>query len=101
MKDLISIDLKSKKVSDAGGMRDRGFTLVELLVTMVVSSIIMAAIYSVYAGLTRGGCFIRAASHQTVKPYLVIMLISTIVVALCVAITIGCTAQGTRRTAQK
>ena len=34
-------------------MRDRGFTLVELLVTMVVSSIIMAAIYSVYAGLTR------------------------------------------------
>ena len=53
MKDLISIDLKSKKVSDAGGMRDRGFTLVELLVTMVVSSIIMAAIYSVYAGLTR------------------------------------------------
>jgi hypothetical protein len=43
-----------------------------------------------------GGCFIRAASHQTVKPYLVIMLISTIVVALCVAITIGCTAQGTR-----
>jgi prepilin-type N-terminal cleavage/methylation domain-containing protein len=53
MKNLISIDLKSTKTSDAGGIRDRGFTLVELLVTMVVSSIIMAAIYSVYAGLTR------------------------------------------------
>jgi prepilin-type N-terminal cleavage/methylation domain-containing protein len=53
MKDLISIELKSTKGSDAGGIPARGFTLVEMLVTMVVASIILAAIYSVYAGLTR------------------------------------------------
>ena len=53
MKKLISINLKSKKVSDAGGIRDRGFTMIELLVAMAVSSIIMAAIYSVNAALTR------------------------------------------------
>jgi len=53
MKDLISIDLKSKKVSDAGGTQARGFTLIEMLVALVVSSIIMAGIYSVNATLTR------------------------------------------------
>jgi len=53
MKDLISIDSKSKKVSDAGGTQARGFTLIEMLVALVVSSIIMAGIYSVNATLTR------------------------------------------------
>ena len=53
MKDLLSIDLKSKQVSDAGVIRDRGFTLIELMVALAVSSIIMAAIYSVNATLTR------------------------------------------------
>ena len=41
------------QASDAGGIRPRGFTLVELLVTMVIASIVMAAIFSVYAALTR------------------------------------------------
>ena len=53
MKDLISTGLKSMQASDAGGIRHRGFTLVELLVTMVIASIVMAAIFSVYAALTR------------------------------------------------
>jgi prepilin-type N-terminal cleavage/methylation domain-containing protein len=53
MKDLISTGLKSKQTSDTSGDRNRGFTLIELMVTMVVASIVMAAIYSVYAGLTR------------------------------------------------
>jgi type IV pilus assembly protein PilW len=53
MKDLLSIDLKSKQVSDAGVIRERGFTLIELMVALAVSSIIMAAIYSVNATLTR------------------------------------------------
>jgi prepilin-type N-terminal cleavage/methylation domain-containing protein len=53
MKDLISMGLKSMQASDAGGIRHRGFTLVELLVTMVIASIVMAAIFSVYAALTR------------------------------------------------
>ena len=53
MKDLIATDLKSKKVSDAGGIQARGFTLVEMLVALAVSSIVMAAIYSVNAVLTR------------------------------------------------
>jgi prepilin-type N-terminal cleavage/methylation domain-containing protein len=53
MKDLISKGLKSMQASDAGGIRPRGFTLVELLVTMVIASIVMAAIFSVYAALTR------------------------------------------------
>ena len=53
MKDLIATDLKSKKVSDAGGTQARGFTLIEMLVALAVSSIVMAAIYSVNAALTR------------------------------------------------
>ena len=53
MKDLISTGLKPMQASDAGGIRPRGFTLVELLVTMVIASIVMAAIFSVYAALTR------------------------------------------------
>jgi prepilin-type N-terminal cleavage/methylation domain-containing protein len=53
MKDLISMPLKSMPAPDAACIRGRGFTLVELLVAMVVASIIMAAIYSVYTGLTR------------------------------------------------
>jgi prepilin-type N-terminal cleavage/methylation domain-containing protein len=53
MKNLISTALKSTSVSDTGRDRSRGFTLIELMVTMVVVSIIMAAIYSVYAALTR------------------------------------------------
>ena len=53
MKDLISMPLKSMPGSIAGCIRNRGFTLVELLVTLAVSSIVMAAIYSVYTGLTR------------------------------------------------
>ena len=53
MKDLISIDSKSKKVSDAGGIQASGFTLIEMLVALAVSSIIMAGIYSVNATLTR------------------------------------------------
>ena len=38
---------------DASRIRVRGFTLIELLVTLAVASIVMAAIYSVYAALTR------------------------------------------------
>jgi prepilin-type N-terminal cleavage/methylation domain-containing protein len=53
MKKRISLPLKSIPGSDAGRIRNRGFTLVELLVTLAMSSIVMAAIYSVYAGLTR------------------------------------------------
>ena len=53
MKNLLSIPFKSMPGSGAGRSRDRGFTLIELLVTLVISSIVMAAIYSVYAGLTR------------------------------------------------
>jgi type IV pilus assembly protein PilW len=53
MKDLISMGLKSTKASDAGRIRDKGFTLIELLVSLAIASIFMAAIYSVYAGLTR------------------------------------------------
>jgi type IV pilus assembly protein PilW len=53
MKDLISMSLKSTKALDAGRIRYRGFTLIELLVAMGVASIVMAAIYSFYAGMTR------------------------------------------------
>ena len=53
MKNLISLYLKSKRISDAGVIRDRGFTMVEMLVAMAISSIIMAAIYSVNLALTR------------------------------------------------
>jgi prepilin-type N-terminal cleavage/methylation domain-containing protein len=53
MKDLISMGLKSTKASDAGRICDRGFTLIELLVTMAIASIVMAVIYSFYAGMTR------------------------------------------------
>jgi len=45
--------LKTMKASVATGRRARGFTMIELMVAMVIASIIMAAIYSVYAGLTR------------------------------------------------
>ena len=45
--------LRPMKTSAAAGKRARGFTLIELMVAMVIASIIMAAIYSVYAGLTR------------------------------------------------
>jgi prepilin-type N-terminal cleavage/methylation domain-containing protein len=53
MKNLISMPLKSMAGPDASRTRDRGFTLIELLVTLAVASIVMAAIYSVYAALTR------------------------------------------------
>ena len=53
MKNRISMPLKPMPGSDAGRIRNRGFTLIELLVTLAVSSIVMAAIFSVYAGLTR------------------------------------------------
>jgi prepilin-type N-terminal cleavage/methylation domain-containing protein len=53
MKHGISTDSKTMQASDAGRMRHRGFSLVELMVAMVIASIVMAAIYSVYAGLTR------------------------------------------------
>jgi prepilin-type N-terminal cleavage/methylation domain-containing protein len=53
MKNRISTHLKSMPGSGAGRIRDRGFTLIELLVALAVSSIVMAAIYSVYTGLTR------------------------------------------------
>jgi prepilin-type N-terminal cleavage/methylation domain-containing protein len=53
MKNLISMPLKSTPGSDADRTRDRGFTLVELLVAMAIASIVMAAIFSVYAALTR------------------------------------------------
>jgi prepilin-type N-terminal cleavage/methylation domain-containing protein len=53
MKSLISMPLKPMPGSAAGRSRDRGFTMIELLVTLAISSIVMAAIYSVYAGLTR------------------------------------------------
>jgi len=53
MKNRIFTDLKSTRVSDSGSIRDRGFTLIELLMAMAIAAIVMVAIYSVYAGLTR------------------------------------------------
>jgi prepilin-type N-terminal cleavage/methylation domain-containing protein len=53
MKNLISMPLKSMPGSDADRIRNRGFTLIELLVTLAIASIVMAAIFSVYATLTR------------------------------------------------
>jgi len=53
MKDQFSMATKSTKASGAGHIRYRGFTLIELMVTMAVASIVMAAIFSVYTGLTR------------------------------------------------
>lgn len=53
MMNRITAGLKSMQNSDAGGTRQKGFTLIELLVTMAVASVVMAAIYSVYMGLTR------------------------------------------------
>jgi len=43
-----------------------------------------ASAISSAAGGGAAGCFIRAAGHPAVQPYLVIWLILTIVVALCV-----------------
>ena len=42
-----------KPSQDSRSIRARGFTLVELLVAMAVATILLAAIYSVYGGLTR------------------------------------------------
>jgi type IV pilus assembly protein PilW len=42
-----------KPSQDSRSIRTRGFTLVELLVTMAVGAIVLTAIYSVYGGLTR------------------------------------------------
>jgi prepilin-type N-terminal cleavage/methylation domain-containing protein len=53
MKHVISTGLKTMQASDTGRMRYRGFSLVELMVAMTIASIVMAAIFSVYAGLTR------------------------------------------------
>jgi len=53
MKNRIAMPLESTPGSDAGRIRNRGFTLIELLVTLAVASIVMAAIFSVYATLTR------------------------------------------------
>jgi len=53
MKNWASMDLKLTQASNAGSIRDRGFTMIELLVAMAIASIVMAAIYSAYAGLTR------------------------------------------------
>jgi prepilin-type N-terminal cleavage/methylation domain-containing protein len=53
MKHGISTGLKTMQASDAGRLQSRGFTLIELMVAMTVASIVMAAIYSVYMGLTR------------------------------------------------
>jgi len=53
MKDQVSMGTKSTKASDAGHIRYRGFTLIELMVTMAVASIVMAAVFSVYTALSR------------------------------------------------
>jgi prepilin-type N-terminal cleavage/methylation domain-containing protein len=75
MKDLISMPLKPIPGSNAGRSRNRGFTLVELLVTLAISSIVMAAIYSVYAGLTRSYTTQNAAAdvQQAVRATIDIM----------------------------
>jgi type IV pilus assembly protein PilW len=75
MKNLISMPLKSMPGSNADRTRNRGFTLVELLVALAVSSIVMAAIYSVYAGLTRSYTTQNAAAdvQQAVRATIDVM----------------------------
>ena len=53
MKHVISTGQKTMQASVVGRIEYRGFSLVELMVAMTIASIVMAAIYSVYAGLTR------------------------------------------------
>jgi prepilin-type N-terminal cleavage/methylation domain-containing protein len=75
MKNLISMPLKSMPGSNTGRTRNRGFTLIELLVALAVSSIVMAAIYSVYAGLTRSYTTQNAAAdvQQAVRATIDVM----------------------------
>lgn len=53
MKALVLRNPKWPKTPAPIAVRARGFTLIELLVTLAITSVVMAAIYSVYAGLTR------------------------------------------------
>jgi prepilin-type N-terminal cleavage/methylation domain-containing protein len=53
MRAIDSIFSKRQKAADPSGAGSGGFSLVELLVAMAIASIVMAAIYSVYASLTR------------------------------------------------
>jgi type IV pilus assembly protein PilW len=53
MKDRFFLFSRSKEARVAVGCRAKGFTLIELMVTLAVASIVMAAIYGVYATLTR------------------------------------------------
>jgi prepilin-type N-terminal cleavage/methylation domain-containing protein len=53
MKGLVLNNSKWPKTPAPQGVRAGGFTLIELLVTLAMVSIVMAAIGSVYAGLTR------------------------------------------------
>jgi prepilin-type N-terminal cleavage/methylation domain-containing protein len=53
MKGLVLNNSKWPKTPAPQGVRSGGFTLIELLVTLAMVSIVMAAIGSVYAGLTR------------------------------------------------
>ena len=53
MRGFVLKDSKLPKTTVAQGIRAMGFTLIELLVTLAMASIILAAIGSVYMGLTR------------------------------------------------
>jgi len=53
MKGLMLKNSKWPKTTAPQAIRSRGFTLIELLVTLAISSVILAAIGSVYMGLTR------------------------------------------------
>jgi type IV pilus assembly protein PilW len=53
MKAFMLKNSKWQKTSSPQGVREGGFTLIELLVTLAIASVILAAIGSVYMGLTR------------------------------------------------
>ena len=53
MKGFVLKNSKWQKTPVPQGVRAGGFTLIELLVTLAIASVILAAIGSVYAGLTR------------------------------------------------
>ena len=66
---------KLKKIQPVS-LSDGGFTLIELLVTVAVSSVALAAVISMYAGLTRSYATetARAAAQQDIRSGITLML---------------------------